>query len=463
MSDLDNAIFESHGRVLLGTSPGSVLAPGLEDATDGRELVSLDGLQVGREPVLKLPSIDRSFAPPRRSLAAALADSSRSEPVMVDYTMTSPKIVSIADVLDDRVDPADIKGKVVLVGETYRSTDDREDTPISEGIPGVLIQAQAVDTHLSGRELRAPSDAATSTGVAVLAIGLGWLFTKKSHLWCTIGTLALLTGWVLVAVWGFGSKQWVLPVVAPLLTGFILVPSAVLPVLAAQNRAQLAWTRAQWGQMMPDGFVDRLEARRKEGLGSWSEFKAVVLFADLEGFSARSNQATSEELVDQLNAAFECLVEEIQAKNGVLLNFLGDGLCAMFEIDSGDPGGTMAKRRAIGAACSARNRVDALNENNRWGVRFGIASGDVTLALVGSENRRQLTIYGIAVNLAARLEQAIKLERGRTGCDSAWIMTAAEFEEACNQLGLRMISGDFTPKGWNAPIRYMLGPALTPP
>ena len=462
ISELDNAIFESRGRTILGTTPGSVLSPGLDDASDGRELASLDGLQVGRTPVSRLPTEDRSFAPPRRTLAAALANSTRSTPVTINYTMVPPTVFSISDILDDRVDPAEIRGKIVIVGETYRSTDDREDTPVADGIPGVLIQAEAVDTLLNNRELQKPNDETVSLGIAALALGLGFWMIKGAYSNGMFITVGLLTGWILIAFWSFETKQWVLPVIVPLLTGLIVVPSIIVPVLSAQGRAQLAWTRAQWGQMMPDGFINRLEARRRGGLGTWNEFHAVVLFADIEGFSARTNQANPEALVNQLNEIFECLVEPIQQQGGVVLNFLGDGLCAMFEINERDRDSLEAKRQAIAAAVAARKRVERLPGDDALGVRFGVTSGTVTLALIGSSTRRQMTIYGAAVNLSARLEQAVKSERERIGCPEAWLLCTADFEQACRENQLKMTAEGFTPKGWKEQISYLLGPDHSP-
>lgn len=138
---------------------------------------------------------------------------------------------------------------------------------------------------------------------------------------------------------------------------------------------------------------DALTARRR---------RVTVMFLDLRGFSAMSEQMPPGELLQVLNDYYEGLLEVLFAYRGTILSFLGDGLLAVF----GAPL-PMECQEAKAIQC-ARNLIQ-LGES-RGGLRFGVgmATGDAVVGDLGGSQRRDYTVVGDPVNTAARLEKLTK-------------------------------------------------------
>ncbi|MCR4405450.1 MAG: tetratricopeptide repeat protein [Anaerolineae bacterium] len=158
---------------------------------------------------------------------------------------------------------------------------------------------------------------------------------------------------------------------------------------------------------LPMGIIERV-ARGVEGL--WGERRDVtVLFADLCDYTALSEAFDPELVYGLLNAILDVLVKEVHRFEGVVNQFRGDGLMATFGIPlthENDP------ERAVRAALNMQRALLELNREveARLGVtvkvRIGINHGQVIAGSIGSEDRRDFTVIGSTVNLAARLENA---------------------------------------------------------
>jgi adenylate cyclase len=154
--------------------------------------------------------------------------------------------------------------------------------------------------------------------------------------------------------------------------------------------------------------------------GDIEEIDAVILAADLRGFSAYSNVHDSAEVVTRLNAFFDLLVPPIVAQEGEVLKFTGDGLLAIFPYE-GAADAPARCRRALTAARTAVVALAASSENDD-AFRCGIAlhPGRVSFGNVGSDQRLDFTAIGASVNLAVRLE-AVAGDLGRS------IVVSADF------------------------------------
>jgi len=113
-----------------------------------------------------------------------------------------------------------------------------------------------------------------------------------------------------------------------------------------------------------------------------------------------------------LNGYFECAAGAVLDAGGEVLNYIGDGVLAIFPI--GDMSEEEAAEAALGAAKEARRRLHDVNENLRFMGRdpleFGVALhvGDVVFGNIGSGGRLAFTTIGSAVNEVARLEALTK-------------------------------------------------------
>lgn len=143
--------------------------------------------------------------------------------------------------------------------------------------------------------------------------------------------------------------------------------------------------------------------------GMAQKTEAVILCADLRGFTSMADRLSIEPLVEILNAYFDCLGPAIATRGGEVLKFLGDGLLASFHLARDqDPAPVCAA--ALDAAQEALACVAALNAERRAG---GLPALDLDIALhrgvvmygnVGTGARLDFTLIGPAVNEASRLE-----------------------------------------------------------
>ncbi len=137
--------------------------------------------------------------------------------------------------------------------------------------------------------------------------------------------------------------------------------------------------------------------------------EATVLFCDLEGFTALTEDLGPDGIVELLNDYFEVMVGILERHRGVVTQFQGDAILATFNVPVPDPDhAANALRAAVEMQDAARRRVFA---GQRIGNRIGIDTGRLVAGAVGAKGRLSYTVHGDAVNLAARLE-ALNKELG---------------------------------------------------
>ena len=135
----------------------------------------------------------------------------------------------------------------------------------------------------------------------------------------------------------------------------------------------------------------------------------TVLFADLSGFTALSETRDPEAVRELINACFDRLVPIIETHQGVVDQFVGDALVALFGAPiahEDDPA------QACRAALEMMRVMESINAERKLalGLHLGINSGMVLAGGIGSRGRQQYSVLGDAVNLASRLQDAA--ERG---------------------------------------------------
>jgi class 3 adenylate cyclase len=131
----------------------------------------------------------------------------------------------------------------------------------------------------------------------------------------------------------------------------------------------------------------------------------AVVFADLRGFTAFSETAEPEEIIDVLRDFHAALGDVLTRAEATVGYFAGDGVMAFFNdpLPCPDP-----EARAVGSALAIRAAM--AEPIDRWhrlglglGLGIGVAAGYATLAMVGFEGRFDYTALGTVVNTAARL------------------------------------------------------------
>jgi class 3 adenylate cyclase len=135
---------------------------------------------------------------------------------------------------------------------------------------------------------------------------------------------------------------------------------------------------------------------------------AVVLFADLRGFTSIAEQLDPQRVVPLLNEFFSLLTEITFKYDGTVFHMAGDCLMLGFGVPLAQPD---SAERAVSAAREMLARFAGLSHSWREryqieaGLGIGINEGDVVAGNVGSSAYMNYTIVGDTVNIAARLCQ----------------------------------------------------------
>lgn len=141
------------------------------------------------------------------------------------------------------------------------------------------------------------------------------------------------------------------------------------------------------------------------------EREVCVLFADLRGFTGLSERRLPYDVVFLLNRYFDAVGAAIEASGGVANQFTGDGVMALFGLQSGLGAGARDALRAAGAMQDAIERLSAdLHEELAEPLRLGIGihCGSTVVGHMGRGVATYLTAVGDVVNTASRLQDLTK-------------------------------------------------------
>ena len=189
--------------------------------------------------------------------------------------------------------------------------------------------------------------------------------------------------------------------------------------------------------------------------GERTTIEAVVMFCDLRGFTAMSDNATEEQVFKALNGYFDLVVQSVEDHGGDVLKFMGDGILSIFPISDGVERAEQC-RNAARAAQDALAGLDVLNVNRKeagqppleFGV--GINVGQVSYGNIGSPGRLDFTVLGGAVNVASRIEGLTKTAGHKILATSAVADAVPELFSSCGPHAIRGLAAPmelFTPVG----------------
>ena len=126
-----------------------------------------------------------------------------------------------------------------------------------------------------------------------------------------------------------------------------------------------------------------------------------VLFADLQGFTSFSERTPAPQVVAMLNDAFGVAVPAVFAEGGTVVQFMGDGLMAVFNAPIRQADHALRACRA-GMALQQAMGGDGADGTPRF--RVGINTGPALVGNVGSEEMHNFLAIGDTTNVAARLQ-----------------------------------------------------------
>ena len=145
--------------------------------------------------------------------------------------------------------------------------------------------------------------------------------------------------------------------------------------------------------------------------GQGKEREVAVLFADLRAFTLIAEQKLPYDVVFILNRYFEAVGGAIKRAGGIPNQFTGDGVMALFGVDSGLAEGCRRALLSAGKIVEAVREVSRSLANELKGplrIGIGIHAGSAVIGLMGYGDSVDLTAVGDTVHVASRLEQLTK-------------------------------------------------------
>lgn len=316
--------------------------------------------------------------------------------------------VSAGDILDGNFAKGTFKDKIVLVGATATGIYDLRNTPFSPSFPGVEVHANVIDNILTQQFISKPrwSRIYDLLAIVILGVLVGIAIPRMGALKGLLFITGLIVLYIAAAFWLFISAGIWLNIVYPLFV--ISMSYMVLTVYyyATEERERKKIKKAFTHYVSPVVIEEMLKDPSRLKLGG-EEKVLTVLFSDLQGFTSASERYAPHEMIVILSEYYAIMTEQVFAYQGMLKEYVGDELMAIFgaPIDQVDHA-----ERACAAALAMRDQRAELNrEWSKIGrppliARTGLNSGRMLVGNLGSKYRFAYGVLGDHVNLGSRLE-----------------------------------------------------------
>jgi class 3 adenylate cyclase len=248
------------------------------------------------------------------------------------------------------------------------------------------------------------------------------------------------------------SDSWLYPAALAISAPLIVMAAALFEASMRQQFAaqrQLQASQRLLRRYAPSAVAGRIEAGDAKTVGQPQRLRVTALSSDVAGFTALADQIDPESLSQIINEYMATMSDVVESQGGVVTEFAGDGLMAIF----GAPEQLEPEEqvlRALSAADAMHARLAELNKSwFRLGieqplqVRIGINTGMLSVGTFGSDGRATYTAIGLQMNVAARIQA--QCEPGGILLSSAsWHLVNDTIE--CDPLG------EVTVKGVHFPI-----------
>ena len=135
------------------------------------------------------------------------------------------------------------------------------------------------------------------------------------------------------------------------------------------------------------------------------EVERTILFADIRGFTNIAEHLSQEQLGRMVNEYFDEMTKVVYRNKGIVNKFIGDAVMALFGSRT-----SALPNEAVTCAEEMLDYIGRLEQRQRntlscsFGVGVGIVTGKVLLGEFGSQQRKDFTAIGRAVNIASRLQ-----------------------------------------------------------
>ena len=328
--------------------------------------------------------------------------------------------VSATDVLNGRVAPDRLRGRLVLIGTSATGLLDIKTTPVQPDMPGVEVHAQILENILTKSLLASPGYAIGAEIIAAVVFGLAIIVAAPMLPAAIVVALgaALIAGLIGISWYFFVEHHLLIDFTYPLISCWLiyLVLTFVNYFREQQQRQQI---RSAFGFYLSPPLVEQLARSPEKLVLGGEERRMTILFSDVRGFTTISEHYKDDPqgLTQLMNQFLTPLTNAIIERKGTIDKYIGDAIMAFWNAPVDDD---EHEANACDAALEMLARAEVLNgelkrEAEASGgvymplrIGIGLNSGPCVVGNMGSDFRFNYSVLGDTVNLASRLESRTK-------------------------------------------------------
>jgi adenylate cyclase len=327
--------------------------------------------------------------------------------------VTSFETLPAQAVLKEGADPAQVRGRFVLIGSSAVGLSDYVATPLQPVTAGVLVHAQMLAELLEAERHPAGAWRAHSQALSVAALAAGALLLGAAlnyGIRAGVATLLVLAaGWLAVCAAGFG-RGWS-PAVLPPVAGLVAFAGTWIGLDFAEARRVSRRIMNTLSHYVAEPVLKLLVKQGLERTLAPSRQEITVLVADMAGYTKLTAESSLEASANLTTEFLEAITGPVLGSGATLDRYTGDGLIAFW-------GAPLARKdHAACAMEAAAEMLEAVKDLNRTRVargavplamRIGIESGEALVGDLGSSVRSVYTAVGTCINLASRLQEVAR-------------------------------------------------------
>lgn len=327
---------------------------------------------------------------------------------------------SATDILQKKVNPAELKGSVALVGSTALGMADVVATPVNPGAAGLVPHAEVLSALFDNHFPYQPKLALILVLVILLPLAC-LLHMTIQRVKSPLAIMLLYPGWLVLSLSvGFVSAlacyifaSLLLPLTAFLLFPPLAILGCILLALYSSNTEHVS-VLGLLSAYLPRQVAQRLTAPAKTGKSKKVDTnidaarrEVTVLFADIRGFTGIVETQSPEIVATLMHKIFSEMAHAVVNHQGTIDKFIGDAVMAFWNAPDDD---AEHAQHAFEAAREMLQRIrDMADFCTELGIppvsiSIGIESGHALIGHFGSEHRRTYTALGETVVLASRIE-----------------------------------------------------------
>ena len=308
------------------------------------------------------------------------------------------------------------QGKIFILGSAAAALFDFVPVPSEENYPAVLIHATIIKNILEDDYIVTLAENYQRIIVILLALislFLGLYF--RSYFSVAISVI-LMAAYVMVAYKYFQNGLYI--GVSKQILAMLLTNITALVVQFYFENKEKSFINNAFKQYISPELIDAMVDNEIMPTLGGEKSNITAYFTDIASFSTFSEKiGDPSKLVELLNEYLTAMTDTLLANKGTLDKYEGDAIIAFFGAPMPLPNHAQS---ACDSAVDMQNKLLDLrkkwaSEGNKWPkvvhdmhMRIGINSGDIVTGNMGSTMRKNYTMMGDAVNLAARLESAAK-------------------------------------------------------